>query len=113
MKTKYNPNWRQRQTHPYIILIIRGSGSGKTNALFNLINHQPDIDQIYLHTKDPFGAKHQFLINKRENLGLKHYNDLKVFTEYSNDMQGHSFLQGWNPPPFLRKPPPFWVSPSF
>ena len=40
--------------HPYRILIIIGSGSGKTKALINLINHQPDIDQIYLYAKDPY-----------------------------------------------------------
>ena len=69
------------------ILIIGGSGSGKTNALLNLINNQPDIDKIYLYTKDPYEAKYQFLINKRESTGLKHLNDPKAFIEYSNDMQ--------------------------
>ena len=35
--------------HPYRILIIGGSASGKTNALLNLINHEPDIDKkIYM-----------------------------------------------------------------
>ena len=29
-------------------LIVGGSGSGKTNALLNLINNKPDIDKIYL-----------------------------------------------------------------
>ena len=48
------------------ILIIGGSGSGKTKALLNLINHQPDIDKIYLYVKDPHEAKYQYLINKRE-----------------------------------------------
>ena len=38
--------------HPYRILIIGGSGSGKTNALLNLINEQDDIDKIYLYAKD-------------------------------------------------------------
>ena len=41
---KNNPNWPQIPDHPYRILIIGGSGSGKTNSLFNLINHQSDID---------------------------------------------------------------------
>ena len=69
------------------MLIIGGSRSGKTNSLFNLTNHQPDIDKIYLYTtKDPCEAKYQFLINKRESTGLKHFNDSKVFIEYSNDM---------------------------
>ena len=52
----------------------------------NLINNQSDIDKIYLYAKDPYEAKYQFLINKRESTGLKHFNDPKAFIEYSNDM---------------------------
>ena len=52
-----------------------------------MINNQPDIVKIYLYAKDPYEAKYQFLINKRESIGLKHFNDPKVFIEYSNDMQ--------------------------
>ena len=44
----HNPNWLQIPDHPYRILIIGGSVSGKTNLLFNLINEEPDIDQIHL-----------------------------------------------------------------
>ena len=55
--------------------------------LLNLINNQSDIDEIYLYAKDPFDAKYQFLINKRESTGLKHFNDPKAFIEYSNDIQ--------------------------
>ena len=73
--------------HPYRILIIGGSGSGKTNGLLNLINNQPDIAKIYLYAKDPYETKHQFLINKRESTGLKHFNNPKTFIEYSNNMQ--------------------------
>ena len=72
--------------HPYRILIIGGSGTGKTNALLNLINNQPDID-IILYAKDPYKAKYQYLINIREKVGLKYYDDPKAFIEYSNDMQ--------------------------
>ena len=72
--------------HPYRILIIGGSGSGKTNALLNLINNQSDIDKIYLYAKDPYEAKYQYLINKREKVGLDHFDDPKAFIEYSNDM---------------------------
>ena len=71
----------------YRILIIGSSGSGKTNALLNLINNQPDIDNIYLYAKDPYEKKYQYLINKCEKVGLDHFNDLKAFIEYSNDMQ--------------------------
>ena len=81
-----NPNWPQIPDHSYRILIIGGSGSGKTNSLFSLINQQPDIDKIYLYIKDPYEAKYQFLINKRESMGLKYFNDSKAFIEYSNDM---------------------------
>ena len=73
--------------HPYRILIIGGSGSGKTNLLLNLIENQPDIDKIYLYAKDPYEAKYRYLINVRENVGLNRFNDPKAFIEYSNDMQ--------------------------
>ena len=63
--------------HPYRIL-IGGSGSGKTNALFNLINKQADVDKIYLYAKDPYEAKYHYLINKLEEVDLKHYDDLKL-----------------------------------
>ena len=86
-KLKHNPDWPYIPDHPYRILIIGGSGSGKTNTLLNLINNQPDIDKIYLYAKDPYEDKYQFLINKRESIGLKHFNGPKAFLEYSNDMQ--------------------------
>ena len=73
--------------HPYRILIAGRSGSRKTNALLNLMNNQPDVDKIYLYAKDPYKAKYQYLINKREKVGLDHFNDPKAFMEYSNDMQ--------------------------
>ena len=87
MKTKHNSNWLYIPDHPYRILIIGGSGSEKANALFNVINNQPDIDKIYLYAKDPYEVKYQFLINKRESTALKHFIDPKVFIEYSNDMK--------------------------
>ena len=69
-----------------MVLIAWGSGSGKTNALLNLINREPDIDKIYLYPKDPYEAKYQLLINKRESTGLKYLNNSNAFIEYSNDM---------------------------
>ena len=64
----------------------RSSGSGKANALLDLINKQPDIDKIYLYAKDPDEVKHQYLI-KNVKVGLNHYDDPRAFIEYSNDMQ--------------------------
>ena len=87
-KRKHNPNWPYIPDHPYRILIIGGSGSGKTNALLKLINNQPDIEKIYVYAKDPYEDKYQLLINKRESIELKHFNDPKAFIEYSNDMYG-------------------------
>ena len=66
----------------YQIFIIGGSGSGKENALLDLIKNEPDIDKIYLHATDPSEAKYQLLINKRENTDLKYFNDSKSFIEY-------------------------------
>ena len=63
------------------------SGSGKTNALLNLIHNQPDIDRVYLYAKDLYEAKYQFLLDKRESTGLKHFNGPKAFIEYSNDIK--------------------------
>ena len=80
------PNWPYIPDRPYRILIIKGSGSGKTNTLLNLINNKPDIDKIYLYAKDPYQDKYQFLINKTESIRLKHFNDPKAFIDYSNDM---------------------------
>ena len=65
-KIVHNSKWAYIPDHPYRILIVGGSGSRKTNALLNLINIQPDIDKIYLYAKDPYKAKYQYLINKRE-----------------------------------------------
>ena len=86
-KTKHNLQRPYIPDHPYRILIIGGTGYRKINALLNLINNQPDIDKIYLYAKDACEAKCQFLINKRESMGLKHFSDPKAFIEYLNDMQ--------------------------
>ena len=85
-KIEHNPKRPYIPDHPYRILIVRGSGSGKRNTLLNLINNQPDIDKIYLYAKDPYEVKYQHLINKREKVEIDHFNDPKAFIEYSNDM---------------------------
>ena len=59
-------------------MITGGFGTGKTNSLLNIINNQPETDKISLYTKDLYEAKYQYLINKREKVGLKHY-DMQEF----------------------------------
>ena len=74
---------------PYKMLIIGPSRSGKTNTLLNLIQKQNNnnaIDKIYLYAKDLSEPKYQFLIEKRENSGIKNYNNPTAFIEYSNTM---------------------------
>ena len=85
-KEEHNLNWPYIPDHLYRILIIGGSGTGKTNALLNLINNQQDIDKMYLYAKDPYEDKYQYLINKRERVGINHLNAPKAFIKYSNDM---------------------------
>ena len=81
-KTDHNLKWSYIPDYPCRILTMGGSGSGKTNALLNLINSQLDIDKIYLYANDAYEEKYQYLINKREKVGLKHCDDSKAFIEY-------------------------------
>ena len=83
---KHNEKWHYIPDHPYKILIIDGSGSGKTNMLLNLMNEQRDIDKIYLYAKDLSESKYEHLINNRQNAGIKHLNDSKAFIDCSNTM---------------------------
>ena len=82
--TKNNEKWPYIPDHLYRILIIGGSGSGKTNTLLNLINEQNDIDKIYLYARDLGEPKYEYLIKKREDVGMKHVNNPNAFIEYSN-----------------------------
>ena len=79
-------------------MIIGGSRSGKANGLINLINEQNDIDKIYLYAKDLSEPKHQFLIEKHENVGMKHINNPSAFTECSNTMDDvYENINDYNP----------------
>ena len=73
------------------MLVTGPSGSGKNNALLNLIqkqNNDSPIEKIYLYAKDLSEPKYQLLIERRENAGIKNYNDPSAFNEYSNTMDG-------------------------
>ena len=83
---KHNEKWPYTPDHPYRIWIIGGSGSGKTNALLNLINDQNDIDKMYLYATDLNEPKYKTLIEKCENAGIKHLNGPNAFIECSNTM---------------------------
>ena len=71
---------------PFRMLIIGPSGSVKTNTLLQLINNLHPIDKIYLYAKDIHEPKYEYLINKREQAGIKNLNDPQAFIEYSDDM---------------------------
>ena len=80
MSSSEDNNW------PFRMLIIGPSGSGKTNTLLHLINDLHPIDKIYLYAKDLYEPKYEYLINKREQAGIKNLNDPHAFIEYSDDM---------------------------
>ena len=79
-------------------MIIGGYGSGKTNALLNLISQQDDIDKIYLYAKDLSEPRYEFLIKKLEDAGTKHFNDSNAFIECSNTMDDvYENIDDYNP----------------
>ena len=99
---KHNENLPYIPDHSYRILIIGGSGLGKTNTLLNLINEQRDIylliRKIYLYAKDLSESKYEHLIKNRENAGIKHLNDSKAFIECSNTMNDvYENIEHYNP----------------
>ena len=86
---KHNEKWAYIPDHPYIILIIGDSGSEKTNTLLNLIkeqDHHDVIDKIYLYAKDLSEPKHEYLIKKRKDAGIKNVNNPNAFVVCSNRM---------------------------
>ena len=95
---EHNEKWSYIPDQPYRILIIGGSGSGKTKKLLNLIKEQKDIDKIYLYAKDLSELKYEYLIKNRENAGIKHLHDSKAFIECSNAMNDvYENIDNYNP----------------
>ena len=79
-------SYSENDDSPFRMLIIGPSGSGKINTLLHLIDKFHPIDKIYLYAKDTDEPKYQYLINKREQAGIKNLNDPHTYMEYSNDM---------------------------
>ena len=99
VEINHNLNWPYIPDHPYRILIIGGSGSGKTNVLLILIkNQRPHIDKIYLYVKYPFESKYQLLINGREKVGIENLKNPKAFIDYSQTIDDvYENLEDYNP----------------
>ena len=104
LEINHNPTWPYIPDHPYRILIIGSSGSGKTNMSLYLIKHQrSDIDKIYSYVKDPFESKYQLLINGREKVGIENLKNPKAFIDFSpknNDV--YENLEDYNPTKKMR-----------
>ena len=97
-KQENNKYWPEIPNFPYRLLINAASRTGKTNALLNLLSFQPDIDKIYLYVKDPYEDKYDYLINKRQKVGIKHFNDPNAFIEFSSDIKDvYSNIDMYNP----------------
>ena len=80
-KIEHNEKRPYIPDHPYRIIIIGGSGSGKTNALINVINEQNNIDKIYLYARDLKELKYEYFIKKLEDAGIKHLKSPNAFID--------------------------------
>ena len=95
---EHNKKWQFIPDHCYRILIIGGSGSGKTKTLLNLISEQDNIGKIYLYAKDLCKPKYEFLIKKRENAVIKHLSNLNAFNKCSDTMDDvYENINDYNP----------------
>ena len=99
VRINHDPNLPYISDHPHRILIIRGSGSGKTNVLLNLMKQQlPNTGKIYLYAKDPFESKYEPLVNGRENAGIKKLKHPRVFIDYWQTFDNvYENLRDYNP----------------
>ena len=86
-KTEHNLKWPYYSRSSIQNINNRRLTLRKNKCIIKLINNQTDINKTYLYAKDPYEAKYEFLINKRKNTRLKHFDDPKAFIEYSNNME--------------------------
>ena len=98
VEINHNPNWPYIPDHPYRILIIGDSGSGKTNSIELNKNQQPHIDKNYLYVKDMFESKYQLLINGTEKVETEVLKNPKAFIDYSQKIDDvYENLEDYNP----------------
>ena len=99
VKVNRNLNWSYIPNHRYRILIIGGSGSGKTKVLLNLIKRQrPEVDIIYLNAKYLFESKYQLLFNGREEVGIRRTKNSNEFIHHSQTIDDvYENLEDYNP----------------
>ena len=72
---EHNENRPFIPEHPYRFLQIRGSRSGKTNVLLNLIKERGDIDKMNFYARDLSKPKYEFSMKECEDAGIKHLED--------------------------------------
>ena len=70
--------------HPFKILIIGGSGSGKTNVLLNLINMNDQIMTKFT-CMSKMDLNQVSITNGREKIEIKELKNLKAFIGYSQN----------------------------
>ena len=93
-----NSNWPYIPDHPYRILIIAGSRSGKANVIELDKNQRPNIDKNYLYLKDTFESQYQLLIKGRDKVGIENLKNPKAFVDYSQTTADvHENLEDYNP----------------
>ena len=90
VEISHNPNWPYIPDHPYRILIISGSGSGKTNVILNLIKNQRLINDLSTY--------HQLLIYGREKAGIEILKYPEAFIDYLLKIDDvYENLEDYNP----------------
>ena len=96
-EVNHNPNYPYIPNHRYGILIIHGSGSGKYNALINLIKHQrPDLAKFIYNIKASFQSKYQLFLNGREKIRIKKLKHSETFIDYSEKIDIYENPEDYN-----------------